>query len=279
MGVSVCRKEVGAERGESSAPWQPAEWSYTSACWWSPAGSPVSLLTAADCDWWVVPPAMQRDSLIGCLSWPVVLGCSNDSRGEIIRDVRTQELLLNLSMRCDGQSNMVEVCSHKVHNNLLLVVYIQGWLFAPCCWVRHWSWWDPPVIWEQVGAVYWSQYRVSRVKRRGLTSKRDHRLDTGCVPANLHCLWSPRQEVHQSFALAGIQDSKLAVRGRVCWRWRWSIWKELLHTKWHPWENQAAPFIFAKKHLEVLRLLEKYCGNWHDRNWTFWKICIPLHLA
>ncbi len=42
--------------------------------------------------------------------------------------------------------------------------------------------------------------------------------------------------------------------------------------------NTKACLTFAKKYWLSPRLLGKYSVEWCDNSWTFWKVCVPLHL-
>ncbi len=46
-------------------------------------------------------------------------------------------------------------------------------------------------------------------------------------------------------------------------------------------KNTKARLTFAKKYLDllILNILGKFSVDWCDKSWTFWKVCVPLHLV
>ncbi len=44
-------------------------------------------------------------------------------------------------------------------------------------------------------------------------------------------------------------------------------------------KNTKARLTFAKKYLDYPKTFGKYSVDWCDKSWTFWKVCVLLHLA
>ncbi len=67
--------------------------------------------------------------------------------------------------------------------------------------------------------------------------------------------------------------------------------RKRLGKKRHPWESSKAKATADQKEHKGLsktcqkkswlspRLLDKYSADWWDKSLTFWKVCVPLHLA
>ncbi len=67
--------------------------------------------------------------------------------------------------------------------------------------------------------------------------------------------------------------------------------RKRLGKKRHPWESSKAKATADQKEHKgsshicqkiswlSQRLLGKYSVDWWDKSWTFWKVCVPLHLA